>query len=84
MKAHCSDSAQRDASGLLIPHSTSSSFFTSGDFAKAVVDGQALSALEGPASVVRLLEYQAINHGVEVFANARSISRPTANPRSAF
>lgn len=69
MKLHRSDSAIQEATGLLIPHSTFS-FFTSGDFAKAVADGQALSGLEGPARVVKVQEYQTINHGVEAAGNA--------------
>ncbi len=64
MKVHHSDSARNDATGLLIPHSTFK-YFTSGDFAAAVAEGQALANLEGPASVVPLVEYQSINHGVE-------------------
>ncbi|MBI5384526.1 MAG: fibronectin type III domain-containing protein, partial [Verrucomicrobia bacterium] len=69
MKVHRSDSAVQDASGLLIPHSTFA-FFTSGDFTKAVQDGQAQSGLTGAASVVPVLEYQTINHGVESRTNA--------------
>lgn len=69
MKLHRSDAAVQDSTGLLIPHSTFS-FFTSGDFAKAVADGQELSGLGGAASVVPVQEYQTINHGVEASANA--------------
>ena len=69
MKVHRSNSARQDATGLLIPHSTFA-FFTSGDFAQAVAAGQTLSGMEGPASVVPVLEYQTINHGVEVAGNA--------------
>ncbi|HEY9172017.1 MAG TPA: fibronectin type III domain-containing protein [Verrucomicrobiae bacterium] len=69
MKLHYSDAAVHDATGLLIPHSTWK-FFTSGDFSAAVAEGQALSNLEGPASVLPVMEYQTINHGVEPSANA--------------
>jgi fibronectin type 3 domain-containing protein len=69
MKLHRSNAARQDSTGLMIPHSTFA-FFTSGDFAKAVTEGQQLSGLTGSYSVVPVTEYQTINHGVEVKANA--------------
>jgi len=69
MKVHRSNSARHDTSGLLIPHSTFA-YFSSGDFTKAIEAGQALSGLQGAATVVPVKEYQTINHGVEVASNA--------------
>ena len=69
MKVHRSNSAKHDVSGLLVPHSTFT-YFASGDFTKAIQEGQALSGLEGAASIVTVKEYQTINHGVEVATNA--------------
>jgi fibronectin type 3 domain-containing protein len=69
MKIHDSNSARQDATGLLVPHSTFS-YFTSGDFAQAIAEGQQLSGLEGPVSIVKVREFQTINHGVEGSTNA--------------
>lgn len=63
MKVHRSNAARHDASGLLVPHSTFT-YFSSGDFAKAIHRGQELSGLSGPTTIVPVLEYQTINHGV--------------------
>jgi len=69
MKVHRSNSALHDGSGLMIPHSTFT-YFASGDFSKAIQEGQALSGLQGAASVVTVKEYQTINHGVETASSA--------------
>ena len=69
MKVHRSTSAIHDVSGLLIPHSTFT-YFASGDFDAAIQEGQALSGLQGAASVVTVKEYQTINHGVEAASSA--------------
>ncbi|MBI5685075.1 MAG: hypothetical protein HZC54_08330 [Verrucomicrobia bacterium] len=69
MKLHRSNSARHVATGQMIPHSTFT-YFTSGDFAKAVAEGQRQSGLDGAYTVVKVHEYQTINHGVENAANA--------------
>ncbi|MEN8166506.1 MAG: cytochrome c3 family protein [Pseudomonadota bacterium] len=73
MKEHRSVSAQHDASGLMIPHSTFT-FFTQNSFTEAVLDGMAQEGLEGSYSLVDVHTYQTINHGVEDEANALSCS----------
>lgn len=69
MKIHRGTSAKHEASGLLVPHSTFT-YFSSGDFAKAIAQGQTLSGLEGPTTIVPVVEYQTINHGVESATSA--------------
>ncbi len=69
MKVHHSNSARQDDTGLLIPHSTFA-YFTSGNFDLAVQKGMELSGMNGPASLVPLVEYQTINHGVEAASQA--------------
>jgi hypothetical protein len=71
MKEHRSVSAQHDATGLMIPHSTFT-FFTQNSFAEAVLDGMAQEGLEGSYSLVDVHTYQTINHGVEDEDNALS------------
>lgn len=69
MKEHRSISAQHDASGRMIPHSTFS-FFTTSDFDIAVKEGMAREGMEGSYSLVNVHTYQTINHGVEDDSNA--------------
>lgn len=69
MKVHRSNAARHDASGLLVPHSTFT-YFSSGDFAKSIQRGQELSGLNGPTTIVPVLEYQTINHGVVAASSA--------------
>jgi fibronectin type 3 domain-containing protein len=69
MKPHRSNSARLDSTGELIPHSTYT-YFTSGNFAAAVAEGQRQSGLTGPYTVVPVQEYQTINHGVESKSSA--------------
>lgn len=64
MKEHLSVSAQHDATGLMIPHSTFT-FFTSNSFDEAVRVGMEQEGLEGSYTLVNLHTYQTINHGVE-------------------
>ena len=69
MKEHRSVTGQHDASGELIPHSTFT-FFTTGDFLKAVEEGMARVGMGGSYSLVNVHTYQTINHGVEDDDNA--------------
>ena len=69
MKEHVSVVGQHDASGELIPHSTFT-FFTTGDFRKAVEEGMARVGMSGSYSMVNVHTYQTINHGVEDHSNA--------------
>ncbi len=69
MKEHRSVSAQHDATGLMIPHSTYA-FFTQNSFDEAVRVGMELEGLEGSYSLVDVHTYQTINHGVEDEDNA--------------
>ncbi len=69
MKEHRSLSAQHDATGLMIPHSTFT-FFTTGSFDEAVRIGQEQEGLTGSFTLVDVHTYQTINHGVEDDANA--------------
>ena len=69
MKEHLSESALHLASGKIIPHSTSEYFFT-GDFSRAVEKGQELSGMTGSWELVPVHTYQTINHGVEPDDNA--------------
>jgi len=69
MKEHISNSAMQDASGQMIPFSTFT-FFTTGDFNRAVQAGQQYSGLSGPWSMVNVHTYQTINHQVESSALA--------------
>jgi hypothetical protein len=69
MKEHRSVSAQHDATGLMIPHSTYT-FFTQNSFDEAVRVGMEIEGLEGSYSLVDVHTYQTINHGVEDENNA--------------
>ncbi len=69
MKEHRTITAQHDASGELIPHSTFT-FFATGDFDQAVRDGMSQAGLTGSYTLVRAHTYQTINHGVEDDHNA--------------
>ncbi len=69
MKEHISNSARHDATGVIIPHSTSEFFFT-GDFSRAVQKGMELSGMQGSWTLVQIHTFQTINHGVEPTYNA--------------
>ncbi|MBI3186597.1 MAG: hypothetical protein HYZ31_01845 [Gammaproteobacteria bacterium] len=69
MKEHRSVSAQHDATGLMVPHSTFT-FFTTSSFDKAVRDGMNQEGMLGSYSLVNVHTYQTINHGVEDEDNA--------------
>ena len=69
MKEHVSNSALHDATGRMIPHVTSTFFFT-GDFSRAVEEGMANVGLSGSWSLVDIHTFQSINHGVEPEENA--------------
>jgi hypothetical protein len=69
MKEHRSVSAQHDASGRMVPHSTFT-FFTTSSFDQAVQDGMQQEGMEGSYSLVNVHTYQTINHGVEDEDNA--------------
>lgn len=71
MKEHRSVSAQHDATGLMIPHSTFA-FFTQNSFDEAVRIGMEQQGLEGNYTLVEIHTYQTINHGVEEEDNALS------------
>ncbi len=64
MKEHTSNSALHVATGQLIPHATTTYFFT-GDFSRAVKDGMTYAGLSGSWQMVNVHTYQTINHGVE-------------------
>lgn len=63
MKEHWSQSARHDATGVIVPHATSTYFMT-GDFAAAVADGMAQAGLTGSWTLVPVHTFQTINHGV--------------------
>lgn len=69
MKEHISNSARHDATGVIIPHSTSEFFFT-GDFSRAVQKGMELSGMSGSWTLVDVHTFQTINHTVEPTDNA--------------
>lgn len=69
MKEHLSNSARHDATGVIIPHSTTEYFFT-GDFDRAVEKGMDLTGMTGTWTLVQVHTYQTINHGVEPTYNA--------------
>jgi hypothetical protein len=69
MKVHRSNTALHDATGQLIPHSTFK-YFVTGDMAQAVQDGMDYAGLTGAWSMVNVINYQTINHGVEPKTNA--------------
>ena len=69
MKEHRSVSAQHDASGRMVPHSTFT-FFTTSSFDLAVQEGMRQEGMEGSYSLVDVHTYQTINHGVEDDDNA--------------
>lgn len=69
MKEHISNSARHDGSGIIIPHSTSEYFFT-GDFNRAVQTGMEYMGLTGTWTLVPIHTYQTINHTVEPTSNA--------------
>ncbi len=69
MKEHRSVSAQHDASGTMIPHSTFE-FFTTSSFNMAVEEGMRREGMAGSYSLVDVHTYQTINHGVEKEENA--------------
>lgn len=71
MKEHRSLSAQHDATGVMIPHSTYT-FFTTSSFDAAVRVGMEEEGLEGSYTLVNVHTYQTINHGVEDDDNALS------------
>jgi hypothetical protein len=63
MKEHRSNSARHDDSGQLIPHSTNT-FFRTGSFDQAVLDGMDQAGLSGDWSLVAVHTWQTLNHGV--------------------
>ena len=69
MKEHRSVSAQHDASGEMIPHSTFE-FFTTSSFDLAVEEGMQRVGMQGSYSLTPVHTYQTINHGVENSGNA--------------
>ncbi|HEY9050141.1 MAG TPA: cytochrome c3 family protein, partial [Gammaproteobacteria bacterium] len=69
MKEHRSVSAQHDASGRMIPHSTFT-FFTTSSFDQAVREGMNQEGMDDSYSLVNVHTYQTINHGVEDEDNA--------------
>jgi hypothetical protein len=69
MKEHISNSARHDATGVIIPHSTSEFFFT-GDFNRAVQKGMELTGMTGSWTLVAVHTFQTINHTVEPTYNA--------------
>lgn len=69
MKEHLSNSARHDSTGIIIPHSTSEFFFT-GDFTRAVQKGMELTGMSGSWTLVAVHTFQTINHGVEPTDNA--------------
>jgi hypothetical protein len=69
MKEHLSNSARHDETGVIIPHSTSEFFFT-GDFNRAVQKGMELTGMTGSWTMVPIHTFQTINHGVEPTYNA--------------
>jgi hypothetical protein len=69
MKEHVSNSAMSNASETIIPHSTTTFFFT-GDFDRAVNAGLPNSNLLGDYRMVDIHTFQTINHGVEPEDNA--------------
>jgi hypothetical protein len=69
MKEHFSQSAMDDATGRLIPHATFT-YFVTGDFSRAVADGQTFAGMSGSWTMVDVHTYQTINHGVEPKENA--------------
>ena len=71
MKEHRSVSAQHDATGLMIPHSTFT-FFTQNSFDEAIRVGMEQEGLEGSYTLADVHTYQTINHGVEDEDNALS------------
>ena len=71
MKEHRSLSAQHDASGVMIPHSTFT-FFTTSSFDEAVRVGMEQEGLTGSYTLVDVHTFQTINHGVEDDDNALS------------
>ena len=71
MKEHRSLSAQHDASGVMIPHSTFT-FFTTSSFDEAVRVGMEEEGLTGSYTLVNVHTFQTINHGVEDDNNALS------------
>jgi hypothetical protein len=69
MKEHRSVSAQLDASGEMIPHSTFE-FFTTSSFDQAVVEGMLREGMQGTYTLTNVHTYQTINHGVEDDSNS--------------
>lgn len=74
MKEHISNSALHDATGAIIPHSTSEYFFT-GDFNRAVQKGMDLTGMSGSWTLVDVHTFQTINHDVEPTYNALECGR---------
>ena len=64
MKEHTTNCAIHDATGQMIPYATTTFFFT-GKFDDAVVDGLDELGLEPPYSVVEAHAYQSLNHEVQ-------------------
>lgn len=69
MKEHRSVSAQHNASGEMIPHSTFE-FFTTSSFDLAVKEGMQREGMTGSYTLTPVHTYQTINHGVEDHSNA--------------
>jgi hypothetical protein len=69
MKEHTSNSAMLDSTRQMIPFSTFT-FFVTGDFNRAVQDGQEYFGMTGNWSMVDVHTYQTINHQVEPALNA--------------
>jgi hypothetical protein len=64
MKEHRSISARHDKTGQMIPHSTFS-FFTTGEYGRAVQEGMRQASMTGSYTIVPVHTFQTINHGVE-------------------
>jgi uncharacterized repeat protein (TIGR01451 family) len=69
MKEHFSNSALHDATSQMIPFSTFI-YFVTGDFSRAVTEGQIQSGLTGAWSLVNVHTFQTINHLVQPKNNA--------------
>ena len=71
MKEHWANSALHLETNRFIPHSTFM-YFVTGDFGRAVTEGQIRSGLRGAWKLVEVHTFQTLNHGVEPSANALS------------
>jgi hypothetical protein len=69
MKEHRATAARHTATGRMVPHSAFT-YFTTGDFTRAVQDGMTFAGLSGGYSTVTVHEFQTINHGVSPVASS--------------